>query len=187
MAMRTAILILILVSGLLVSACNPSNANTYATDPQAVVIYADLEINSGAPRLGVTCRFPSVPVLRVWGDGLAFLRIPDRTGATADKLYKGILSSQQVGDLLSYLTGQGFFGDWTPEMASPAANYLNIGINLVTRSKERAFSSLEPAFYRELLGRLTSILVQVAAADIVEPRIRDLNTTRECTTPTPPP
>ena len=100
MLIRTAILILVSVGGLLVSACNPSNENTYAADPQTVVIYADLEINSGAPRLGVTCRFPSVPVLRVWGDGLAFLRISDRTRATTDKLYKGILSSQQVGDLL---------------------------------------------------------------------------------------
>ncbi len=187
MLMRTAILILTLVGGLLVSACNPSNKNTYATDPQTIVIYADLEINSGAPRLGVTCRFPSVPVLRVWGDGLTFVRIPDRSGTTVDKSYKGILSPQQVGDLLDYLTGQGFFGDWTPEMASPAANYLNVGINLVTQSKERAFSSLRPVFYNGLLGRLTSILAQVTPADIVEPRIHDLNTTRECTTPTPPP
>jgi hypothetical protein len=185
MLIRTAILILASVVGLLASACNPSDKNTYAADPQTVVIYADLEINSGAPRLGVTCRFPSVPVLRVWGDGLAFLRIPDRTGATADKLYKGILSSQQVGDLLGYLTGQGFFGDWTPEMASPAANYLNVGINLLTHSKERAFSSMEPGFYSELLGKLTAILTQGTPVDIVEPRIHDLNTTRECTTPTP--
>ena len=185
---RVAILVLVTTFGLVTSSCAPStlnNANIYASDPQTVVIYADLEMNSGAPRSGVTCRFPSVPVLRVGGDGLTFVRILDRTGTTDDKLYKGILSSQQVGELLDYLTGQGFFGDWTPEVASPAANDLNVGINLVTHSNARAFSSLEPVFYRGLLGRLTSALAPITPADIVEPRIHDLNTTRECTTATP--
>jgi len=97
---------------------------SFNNSPNTVVILADLEINSGAPLKGQTCRYPSVPILRVWGDGLVFLYDFDFQSQPSS-LYKGRLSEPELNELIALLRAQGFFGNWTPDGASPAANYLH--------------------------------------------------------------
>jgi hypothetical protein len=177
--------LIVIALGWVIAACNPGDANAYDTDPQTVVIYADLEINNGAPYEGQICRFSSVPVLRIWGDGLAFLRMAYIEPGTSDQRYEGTLTAQEVEELVDHLDDQGFFGDWTPEMASPAVNYLHVGANLATQSKEHLFSSVRPQFYEELIDRLKPGLTPFAQGEKVEPRIDRLNSRRECTTPSP--
>lgn len=162
----------------------PMIDNSFDNSPTTVVIRADLEINSGAPREGETCQYPSVPVLRIWDDGIVFLYDFDFQSQSTS-LYKGKLSKQQLTEVIDFLRTKGFFGNWTPDAASPAGNYLHVGVSLERNTYEHTFSALPPIFYSELVEILKPYLVQFVRGQADELRIDSLNSYRECATPTP--
>jgi hypothetical protein len=173
--------------GSVAPACSPNSDYTYVADARSVVISADFEVSMIPALEGETCRFPSVPVLKVWGDGLAFVRAPDRLGFPSDERYRGVLTPQQLDDLLAYLGEAGFFGEWTPGTLSPAGDNLDAGVNLAASSTELTFGVPAPRLYLELLKRLMPALARFTPDDVVDPRISALNATGECSTPTPDP
>jgi hypothetical protein len=167
------------------SACSTITPPVATPEPLAVVIYADLEINAGAPRLGQTCLSPTYPALRVWGDGLTFVSITDRVGSAAAQRFSGNLSKQQIDDLLNYLTAQGFFSDSVQDSANPAADYLHIGATRQGITTRHTLGDLEPAFYIGLLAKMKSLLQPLTSAATANSRIKPLLAV-QCTTPTGP-
>lgn len=156
----------------------------FNNSPNSVVIRADLEINSGAPLKGQICQYPSVPVLRVWGDGLVFIDDFDLQSQSTS-LYKGRLSEQEIEELIEFIRTQGFFGNWTPDGPSPAANYLHVGVSLKQYTYQQTFAAIPPSFYSELVEMLKPKLALFARGRAGELRIDSLNSSRKCVTPTP--
>ena len=139
--------------------------------------------DNGGPRNGLVCLYSSMPVLRVWGDGLAFVRPFGASDKPFAERYTGNLTAEQVADLLDYLNRAGFLGDWTPEGINPAGNYFYVGVNLMRGSRQQTFSTVEPEFYLALLDQLLPLLTLRQPGDVVDDRIFDLNELRACVTP----
>ena len=72
----------------------------YDLHPNINILYVDSQINSGPPRLGEICRFPTVPILRIWGDGLTFL--DNSFYEDPAPLYAGHLSPGQIQTVLNF-------------------------------------------------------------------------------------
>jgi hypothetical protein len=181
---RTAVTTALIVSAVATSACTTVRPPSATPEPPSVVIYANLEINSGAPRPGQACLTPTYPSLRVWGDGLAFVSIADSIGSASAQRFSGNLSQQQVDDLLNDLAAQGFFSDSLQDSANPAADYLHIGASRQGTMTRHTLGDLQPAFYVGLVAKLKSLLQLLTSTATVNSRIKPLLVV-QCSTAAP--
>lgn len=155
---------------------------TYNTSPDHVILYADIQPFPGPLPPGTSCRYDSVPRLRIWGDGLVFLD-DSQYASLGTVLWSGKLSVEQVQALLVFLQGQGFFTHrWMTDSANPAGVGLQIGSQLKTGSEEYGSGDLNPPRYRELIGRIKPSLTPFTLDNLPDHRFNALHIgTRECT------
>jgi hypothetical protein len=154
---------------------------TYNTSRDHVILYADVQpIPGGLPR-GTTCRYDSIPRLRIWGDGLVFLDV-SQFGVPGSVLWSGVLPAEQIQALLAFLQGQGFFNHrWTPSGANPAGTWLTIGSQLKSGTEEYSTGDLSPGLYQELISRIQPSLTPFTLNDLPDPRFNALHIgTRDC-------
>ena len=179
---RNSIIAFLSLLALALAACTSAPDLAYDNRPDVVVIYADLRAE-GPPRLDVTCRFESVPILRIWGDGLVFL---DASGPRQNDppLWSGKLTSEQLSDSLAALNRQGFFDNtWKPDGPNPAGDWFYVGGNLKSKTVKYSSGDLNPVLYHDLVTKLKPHLTPFALDNKPDARFHSLNIgTRECTT-----
>lgn len=168
----------------------------YDLHPNINILYVDSQINSGPPRLGEICRFPTVPILRIWGDGLTFL--DNSFYEDPAPLYAGHLSPGQIQTVLNFLYARGFISNqakfykiWSPSGPNPASDSFFIGVRLKTIEKEYTSGDTPPALFGELIKMIKPYLFHLTPIKGYDAKIDGLNIgTRDCTiaeTPTPAP
>jgi hypothetical protein len=179
---RNSIIAFLALLALALAACTSATDLTYDNRSDVVVIYADLRAE-GPPRLGVTCRFESIPTLRIWGDGLIFL---DASGTRQNdsRFWSGKLTPDQLNDTLAALNQQGFFDNtWKPDGPNPAGDWFYIGGNLKSKTVTYSSGGLNPVLYQDLVTKLKPHLTPFALDNKPDARFDSLNIgTRECTT-----
>lgn len=164
---------------------------SYDPAPGIVIIDADFQPGiAGVPyHQGITCRYETIPRLRIWGDGLVFLEVSEY-GKSGPPLWTGHLNPPQIQDVLTFLSEQGFLDGWTPSVAdgpNPAATWIGLGVHLKNRSILHGSGNLDWALYAVLVARLLPNLTPLLVQPTTDARITGLNIdTLACTTPTEP-
>lgn len=161
----------------------------YEASPEQVIMDADVQPHPGPPEPGTTCRYDSVPMLRIWGDGLVFLDIL-QYGVTGPTLWSGRLSNGQIHALLVSLQSQGFFShQWIPEEKNgpnPAGTWFRIGVHLKYTSDVYLSYDLTPAPYQALVDMIKPDLTPFILDNLPDPRFALLHIgTRDCLKNTP--
>jgi hypothetical protein len=161
----------------------------YDSTPDTVVISADYQPGVEGIAFQMTCRYETVPMLRIWGDGLVFLDT-SANDHNAAPLWTGRLTSAQMQDVLIFLSTQGYLDGWTPAAAdgpNPAAIFIDLGVHLKDRSIENGSGDIGWPLYGELVKRMLPGLASLRVGPDTDMRIANLNIgSRVCTTPTVP-
>jgi hypothetical protein len=165
----------------------PTTEIRYDPQPNALVIYADIQPLPGAPPQGMKCLYETVPRLRVWGDGLVFLDVSEY-GKKDPPLWTGQFSQSQMVDTLAFLDMEGFLDSWTPavsDVPNPAGTSITLGVYLKTRTIIHGSGNMDWPLYTELINKLLSDLTPLIIQPETDSRITKLNIgSRVCSTPT---
>jgi hypothetical protein len=175
------------------STYTPSSTTNLTFDPAAnnIVVFADFRNFAEPPREHEVCQFDSIPLLRIWGDGLTFLDL----GYTPDDIpnrWEGCLDPNQLQDLLHYLEENAFFSTqitftnkWAPPTPYLPKRWYQLGVNLRSHSVVYESPTVD-LFWNDFSVLLRSFLSPLEISEEIDPRIRNLNIgSRLCTTPTP--
>lgn len=171
----------------------PNSKTNLSFDPVAnkVVVFADYRNFAEPPHQHEVCQFDTIPLLRIWGDGLTFLDL----GYTPDDIpnrWEGYLDPNQLQDLLYYLEENAFFSaqidfinKWGPPTPYIPKAWYQLGVNLRSLSVVYESPTVD-LFWDEFSVHLRSFLSQLEISEKTDPRIRNLNIgSRLCSTPTP--
>ena len=146
----------------------PKELDDFYANPEIAVIYANIQPRPGGPR--ENCPNIPIPVLSVWGDGLAFINnsMYDRNATN----YVGVLTSDQIKDQLSFLDRHGFLKSFDLEPVNPAGTWIEMGANLKTVSvKYEGGANFKPQLLMQLIDRLTPFLQPVQVNTPLDERI----------------
>jgi hypothetical protein len=159
----------------ILAACSTVIDLTYDNQPDKIILYADVNPQAGGPRYGMTCRYNTLPRLRIWGDGFIFLDI-STYGSTEPALWSGKVSTEQITAVLSYLQQQGFFNKmWKPDGPNPAGTWFYVGADLKSQSVKYESGNLEPDLYKGLISKLKPSLAPFTLDKKPDVRLDQLN------------
>jgi hypothetical protein len=150
------------------------------------VVSSSFIYSGGAPEPGEICSYPNVPVVRVWGDGLAYYRETIPTSPSGLKSYWGRLSSGEIGGMIRGFWLLGLFTDFEVGAPNPAGNHHEFTVQLRWFAQSQDLDSgLSPRSgahrsYRWLVEYLVGKLVVFEPGTSGEARIDRLNLDREC-------
>lgn len=144
----------------------------FDSDPQTVILYSDIHY----PGIPLATRTPadryceSVPTLRVWGDGYAFL--DPHIGNAPAEMQSGHVSRTMLQNILNDLTTEHFFSAWAAPGPNPAGTWIKIGAKLQGQSPiEYQSGDLEPPLYTQIIATITPALTPIAHQKHIDPRV----------------
>lgn len=135
-----------------------SSIGQFDSNPQAIILYIDI-------RYPGLCPFR--PLMRVWGDGLAFLE--------EDSPSSGHLNPAALHTLLDILKSEHFFIGWQADGPNPAGTALKIGARLKDKPVvEYTSGNLGPTLYVRIKETIQPALKPLAEQSTVDERIAAL-------------
>ncbi len=152
-------------------AATTGSSLAFAKGPAIYVVYADLKSDPGAPpSLPEGCSSFFLPVLRIWSDGLVYLRTIEKDGKQPAEL-GGTLSQDQISQVLLFLSDKGFMNNWQHAGPNPSGTALKLGVNLADQTIEYETGDLSPSLYKDLVNILLPDLASLSEKDINSARI----------------
>jgi hypothetical protein len=161
-------------------------ASAYESSADQEIVSSGFTYLGGVPEQGEICKYPDVPEIRVWGDGLAYYREIVPSTMSEPKSRWGRLSSAEMQEVIRGLWLQGLFIDFEVGAPNPAGNIHVFSVQLLLFSHSRNLASdLSPQSgtrrsYHWLVAYLGSKLTVFEPGKSGEPRIDRLNLDREC-------
>ncbi len=113
----------------------------YNPSQDQVIVRSGFVYLGGAPEPGEICKYPDVPVVRVWGDGLAYYRETIPTSPSGLKSYWGRLSSAEIRGMIRGFWLLGFFTDFEVGAPNPAGNSHEFSVQLLWFAHSRDLDS----------------------------------------------
>jgi hypothetical protein len=165
----------------------------YNPSPDQEVVRVDYAYLGGLPEPDETCKYPDVPEIRVWGDGLAYYREAVANTPNEPESYWGRLSPTEMQDVIRGLWLRGIITDFEIGAPNPAgdSHELSVQLLLVSRRTDLAgdlsSQSGSGRAYGWLVEYLRGRLALFEPGTSGEARIDRLNLDRECGMPPPAP
>ena len=160
------------VNELLTSVPAP-NTPAYDTSPESVVVSVLARIEPGAlpPTVPGQCTKPTVPILRIYGDGYAFVNDPPNQASTAN-MRSGLLKPNTVRVVLAYLNQQGFFdGRYEAAPVNPAGTGIDWRVNVAGNQYTYGEGAFNPTAYTTVVSMVKSELKPLAQQSTLDRRI----------------
>jgi len=114
---------------------------TYNVSTDQEIVSSGISYLGGAPEEGMICKYPDVPEIRVWGDGLAYYREILHTTLSGPKSHWGRLSSAEIQEMIQGLWLRGLFTDFEVGAPNPAGDRHEFSVQLLWFSRSRDLAS----------------------------------------------
>jgi hypothetical protein len=151
--------------------------------PEVIILYVDARYRGGAPEPTVegVCHKEFVPLLRLYGDGYAFLNRP--ANEKLSNMFVGILSEEEVNEVIIYLWDKGFFDnsiDLSP--VNPAGTGLIMRATLANVVAEYWIGDVESQLFIDIADKIRPHLQSLSQQAILDPRVESLLEEEFCDT-----